>query len=63
MGNIWGSEKILPINGTYLDDRPLLEAEDVPPKEHWKGKALRIIHYVAERSRTFNRDVLLQTED
>ena len=74
MGNIWGSEKIRTVNGTYLDDRPrwrqrqkpleepLLEGGAPPPKEHWKEKALRIIHYVAERSRTFNRDMLLQTE-
>lgn len=86
MGNIWGSEKIVSMNGTYLDDRPrrqqrqrslrqnvqkpleepLLEAEEleVPaaPKEHWKEKALRIFHHSAERSRTFNRGMLIQTE-
>jgi hypothetical protein len=82
MGNIWGSERNIPVNGTYLDDRPrrrpgrhvrkpleepLLEAEAEPevpaaPKEHWKEKALRIFHHLAERSRTFNRGMLLQTE-
>lgn len=79
MGNIWGSERIVPINGTYLGERrrpqprrrlressqksleePLLEP--APPQEHWKVKALRIIHYVAEKSRTINREMLLQTE-
>jgi hypothetical protein len=75
MGNIWGSEKIRTVNGTYLGDKrqrqrrhvekpleePLLEA-DAPPKEHWKVKALRIIHYIAERSRILNRGMRIQTE-
>lgn len=72
MGNIWGSEKVRPINGTYLMDKPrrrrIQEARQKPlevaaaPKEHWKVKALRIIHHIAERSRTFNREMLIQTE-
>lgn len=78
MGNIWGSEKILPMNGMYLGERPrrerrpprrlqkpleepLLEAEDAPPQGHWKEKALGIIRYVAERSRTINQGMLFQT--
>ena len=46
-------------------EEPLLPAKEPgapAPKEHWKVKALRIIHYVAERSRAFNRGMLLQTE-
>jgi hypothetical protein len=96
MGNIWGSEKIRPTNGTYLNERrvglpvrkkkrvllqelplppalillqpleePLLlatEKEAPAPKEHWKVKALRIFHHLAEKSRATNRGMLLQTE-
>ena len=74
MGNIWGGEAIRADDKPRRRERPkgcvqksleepLLEAEPEPaPKEHWKVKALRIIHYIAERSRSFNRGMLIQTE-
>jgi hypothetical protein len=77
MGNIWGSEKIRADDRARRRQRPkgrvqkpleepLLEAEveaepPATPKEHWKVKALRIIHYVAERSRILNGGITIQT--